>query len=96
MVQCQARAAPVKENCGSGTGRWMNWAWPPSRSGETTVPRATSSATAAPWSRRILWNVSAFDVSSNDELHDALSNLPMFPCSDMMITRLGAHPAAVC
>ena len=35
------------------TGRRMNCAWPPSRCGGTTVARATSLATAAPWSRRI-------------------------------------------
>ena len=33
-----------------GTGAWMNWAWPPSRWGGTTMRRATALATSAPWS----------------------------------------------
>ncbi|CAM5655718.1 hypothetical protein SBADM41S_07278 [Streptomyces badius] len=51
-ASAQARAAVVVANCGSGSGRWMYWACPPSRCGGTTVRRAISFATAAPWSRR--------------------------------------------
>lgn len=44
----------VDDCCGSGTGRSMYWACPPSRCGGTTVRRATSLATAVPWSRRTM------------------------------------------
>jgi muconolactone D-isomerase len=40
-------------------------------------------------------NVSIFDVDSNDELHDLLSNLPLFPYMDITVTPLAAHPSAV-
>jgi hypothetical protein len=48
----QARAAAVVLLAGSGTGRSMYWAWPPSRQGGTTQRRATWLATSLPWSRR--------------------------------------------
>lgn len=40
-------------------------------------------------------NVSVFDVTSNDELHDLLSGLPLFPYMDIHVTPLAAHPSAV-
>jgi muconolactone D-isomerase len=40
-------------------------------------------------------NVSVFDVESNDELHDLLSNLPLFPYMDITVTPLAAHPSAI-
>ena len=40
-------------------------------------------------------NVSIFDVDSNDELHDLLSNLPLFPYMDITVTPLAAHPSAI-
>ena len=39
-------------------------------------------------------NVSIFDVDSNDELHELLSNLPLFPYMDISVTPLAAHPSA--
>ncbi len=50
----QARAAEVEVVPVSGTGSVMNWACPPLRWGGTTVPLATSFATDAPWSHRIM------------------------------------------
>ena len=40
-------------------------------------------------------NVSIFDVDSNDELHDLLSNLPLFPYMAITVTPLAAHPSAI-
>lgn len=40
-------------------------------------------------------NVSIFDVSSNDELHDLLSKLPLFPYMDIKVTPLAKHPSAI-
>jgi muconolactone D-isomerase len=40
-------------------------------------------------------NVSVFNVSSNEQLHDVLSSLPMFPFSEMAVTPLSTHPSAV-
>src|SRR5690606_23939573 len=36
-------------------------------------------------------NVSIFDVASNDELHDALSKLPLFPYMSLKVTPLAKH-----
>lgn len=40
-------------------------------------------------------NVSVFDVSSADELHDLLSSLPLFPFLDIAVTPLCQHPSAI-
>ena len=40
-------------------------------------------------------NVSVFDVESNDELHDLLSGLPLFPFMDLTVTPLATHPSAI-
>lgn len=54
LRSAHARAAEVPGADRSGTGRRMYWTCPPSRWGGTTVRRATSLATAVPWSRRIM------------------------------------------
>lgn len=38
-------------------------------------------------------NVSVFDVESNDELHELLSGLPLFPFLDIHVTPLARHPS---
>ena len=40
-------------------------------------------------------NVSIFDVESNDELHELLSKLPLFPYMKIKVTPLAAHPSAI-
>jgi len=40
-------------------------------------------------------NVSIFDVADNDELHDLLSGLPLFPFMDLTVTPLATHPSAI-
>ncbi len=40
-------------------------------------------------------NVSIFDVASNDELHDLLSGLPLFPYMDIAVTPLATHPSDI-
>ncbi|MBB3663164.1 MULTISPECIES: muconolactone Delta-isomerase [Prauserella salsuginis group] len=40
-------------------------------------------------------NVSIFDVPSGDELHDILSNLPLFPYMDIQVKALTRHPSAI-
>ena len=40
-------------------------------------------------------NFSVFDVTSPDELHDLLSNLPLFPYMDITVTALARHPSAI-
>lgn len=40
-------------------------------------------------------NVSVFDVPSGDELHDILSNLPLFPYMDIEVKALTRHPSAI-
>jgi muconolactone D-isomerase len=40
-------------------------------------------------------NVSIFDVASNDELHDLLSGLPLFPYMDIAVTPLASHPSDI-
>lgn len=40
-------------------------------------------------------NVSVFDVAGNDELHDLLSGLPLFPYMSIAVTPLAAHPSAL-
>lgn len=40
-------------------------------------------------------NISIFDVQSNDELHDLLSGLPLFPYLTIKVTPLATHPSKV-
>ncbi|MBY4568970.1 muconolactone delta-isomerase [Gordonia sihwensis] len=40
-------------------------------------------------------NYSIFDVESNDELHEILSGLPLFPYMDITVTPLATHPSDV-
>jgi muconolactone D-isomerase len=40
-------------------------------------------------------NVSIFDVTSNDELHEVLSGLPLFAYMDIAVTPLATHPSDV-
>jgi muconolactone D-isomerase len=40
-------------------------------------------------------NYSVFDVQSNDELQDLLSNLPLFPYMKVHVTPLAKHPSAI-
>ena len=39
-------------------------------------------------------NVSIFDVSSNEELHEILSNLPLFRYMEIEVTPLCRHPSS--
>ena len=40
-------------------------------------------------------NISIFDVESNDELHQLLSGLPLFPHMTIKVTPLAEHPSDV-
>lgn len=40
-------------------------------------------------------NISVFDVASNEELHDVLWNLPLFPYMSIDVTPLAPHPSAI-
>jgi muconolactone D-isomerase len=40
-------------------------------------------------------NVSVFDVSSHDELHELLCQLPLYPYLDITVTPLARHPSAI-
>lgn len=40
-------------------------------------------------------NVSVFDVDSNDELHQLLSGLPLYPFMDIRVTPLALHPSSL-
>lgn len=40
-------------------------------------------------------NVSIFDVSGNEELHDLLSTLPLFPFMRIEVTPLCRHPSSI-
>lgn len=40
-------------------------------------------------------NYSIFDVDSNDELHQLLSSLPLFPHMNIQVTPLATHPSDV-
>ena len=40
-------------------------------------------------------NYSVFDVGSNDELHDVLANLPLFPFMKIEVTPLARHPSSI-
>ncbi len=40
-------------------------------------------------------NYSVLDVPSNDELHDILSKLPLFPFMQITVTPLAKHPSSI-
>jgi len=40
-------------------------------------------------------NFSIFDVESNDELHQIISGLPLFPYLDIHVTPLAQHPSDI-
>lgn len=40
-------------------------------------------------------NYSVFDVESNDELHQILSGLPLFPYMEIKVTALAQHPSSL-
>ena len=40
-------------------------------------------------------NISIFDVESNDELHELLLSLPLFPYMDIKVTALSKHPSSI-
>lgn len=40
-------------------------------------------------------NVSVFNVDSNDELHQLLSALPLYPFMTITVTPLTQHPSAI-
>lgn len=40
-------------------------------------------------------NYSVFDVGSNDELHQLLSALPLFPHMEIHVTPLAQHPSSI-
>ena len=40
-------------------------------------------------------NYSIFDVASNDELHQLLQGLPLFPFMKISVTPLAPHPSAI-
>lgn len=40
-------------------------------------------------------NLSILDAADNDELHDLLWNLPLFPYMDIEITPLAHHPSDI-
>lgn len=40
-------------------------------------------------------NVSIFDVEGNDELHELLSSLPLFPYMEIEVTPLATHPSDI-
>ena len=67
---------------------------------QTERARAQELQRAGIW--RHLWrvagrysNISIFDVSGPQDLHDILSSLPLFPFMDMRITPLCRHPSSV-
>ena len=40
-------------------------------------------------------NISVFDVSSNERLHEILWGLPLFPYMTIEVTPLASHPSAI-
>jgi muconolactone D-isomerase len=40
-------------------------------------------------------NYSVFDVDSNDELHEILQGLPLYPFMEIEVTPLAQHPSAL-
>ncbi|MEQ1069581.1 muconolactone Delta-isomerase [Acinetobacter lwoffii] len=40
-------------------------------------------------------NISIFDVESNEELHNILQGLPLYPYMDIAIMALNRHPSSI-
>ena len=40
-------------------------------------------------------NISVFDVSDHEKLHEVLSSLPLFPFMTITVTPLARHPSAI-
>ncbi|MBB5216180.1 muconolactone Delta-isomerase [Parapusillimonas granuli] len=40
-------------------------------------------------------NISIFDCESNDELHELLTSLPMFPYFSLKVVPLAKHPSSI-
>ncbi|CAM4103502.1 muconolactone Delta-isomerase [Acinetobacter pragensis] len=40
-------------------------------------------------------NISIFDVESNEELHNLLISLPLFPYMSIQVTALSQHPSSI-
>jgi len=40
-------------------------------------------------------NYSIFDVKDNNELHELLSKLPLFPYMEIKVTPLATHPSSI-
>jgi muconolactone D-isomerase len=40
-------------------------------------------------------NVSIFDCTGNDELHEVLTSLPMFPFFELTVIPLAKHPSSI-
>ena len=40
-------------------------------------------------------NISGFDVESNEELHNLLQGLPLFPYMDIEVMPLNRHPSSI-
>ncbi|MDQ0507119.1 muconolactone Delta-isomerase [Xanthobacter agilis] len=66
----------------------------------TERARAQELQRAGVW--RHLWriagqysNISIFDVSSPQELHDVLSTLPLFPFMEIAVAPLCRHPSSI-
>ncbi|SUD31379.1 methylmuconolactone isomerase MmlJ [Pseudomonas fluorescens] len=62
--------------------------------------RATELQEAGKWPH--LWrivgqysNISILDVAGNDELHELLSSLPLFPYMTIQVTPLAKHPSSI-
>jgi muconolactone D-isomerase len=62
--------------------------------------RATELQEAGKWPH--LWrivgqysNISILNVASNDELHELLSSLPLFPYMTLQVTPLAKHPSSI-
>ena len=65
---------------------------------EKAYPQQLQSAGKRPHLWRVVGeyaNYSVFDVESNDELHNTLSNLPLFPFMKITVTPLAKHPSSI-
>lgn len=40
-------------------------------------------------------NISIFDVETNEELHNILQDLPLYPYMDIQVTALNRHPSSI-
>ena len=76
---------------------------PPEKAGELKrVEKARAAELQQSGTWRHLWriagqysNISIFDVESNDQLHDILSTLPLFPFMRIEVMALLRHPSSI-